>query len=244
MLSARQAAFIGVGAMVGAGIFSLLGAAGEVAGSAVWISFVIAGIVAGLQGYSFARMGARFPSAGGLLEYVARGYGNGHVTGVIGWLLLAVNAIITAMVAVSFGSYAGENFADGGAGWTKFFAVVLVLAMALLNILGSEAVAKAQTVVVVVVIGILGIFAVTTLSTIDLDLLAFSGYPSFRDIVASVALTFFAYLGFGVITFTAKDLPTRRGAAQGRLPRTHHRDGDLRGRISGRLRCAHGRRGH
>ena len=114
MLSARQAAFIGVGAMVGAGIFSLLGAAGEVAGSAVWISFVIAGIVAGLQGYSFARMGARFPSAGGLLEYVARGYGNGHVTGVIGWLLLAVNAIITAMVAVSFGSYAGEIFADGG----------------------------------------------------------------------------------------------------------------------------------
>ena len=206
MLSARQAAFIGVGAMVGAGIFSLLGAAGEVAGSAVWISFVIAGIVAGLQGYSFARMGARFPSAGGLLEYVARGYGNGHVTGVIGWLLLAVNAIITAMVAVSFGSYAGEIFADGGAGWTKFFAVVLVLAMTLLNILGSEAVAKAQTVVVVVVIGILGIFAVTTLSTIDLDLLAFSGYPSFRDIVASVALTFFAYLGFGVITFTAKDL--------------------------------------
>jgi amino acid transporter len=205
-LSARQAAFIGVGAMVGAGIFSLLGAAGEVAGSAVWISFVLAGVVAGLQGYSFAKLGARFPSAGGLLEYVARGYGNGHVTGVIGWLLLAVNAIITGMVAVSFGSYAGEIFADGSTFWTKFFAVLLVLAMALLNILGSEAVAKAQTVVVIVVIGILGVFAVTTLSTINLDLLAFSGYPPLTDIVSSVALTFFAYLGFGVITFTAKDL--------------------------------------
>ena len=205
-LSARQAAFIGVGAMVGAGIFSLLGAAGEVAGSAVWISFVIAGVVAGLQGYSFAKMGARFPSAGGLLEYVARGYGNGHVTGVIGWLLLAVNAIITAMVAVSFGSYAGAIFADGGDGWTKFFAVVLVVAMTLLNVLGSEAVARTQTVVVVVVIGILTVFAITTLANIDLDLLAFSGYPPFTDIVSSVALTFFAYLGFGVITFTAKDL--------------------------------------
>src|SRR6478609_1275222 len=138
-LSVRQAAFIGVGSMVGAGIFALLGAAGEVAGAAVWLSFLLAGVVAGLQGYSFAKLGARFPSAGGLLEYVARGYGNGHVTGVIGWLLLAV----TAMVAVSFGSYAGEIFADGSTFWTKFFAVVLVLAMALLNILGSEAVAKA-----------------------------------------------------------------------------------------------------
>jgi amino acid transporter len=70
-LSVRQAAFIGVGAMVGAGIFALLGAAGEVAGAAVWLSFLIAGVVAGLPGYSFAKLGARYPSAGGLLEYVA-----------------------------------------------------------------------------------------------------------------------------------------------------------------------------
>ena len=105
-LTTRQAAFIGVGAMVGAGIFSLLGAAGEVAGAAVWVSFLIAGIVAMLQGYSFAKFGARFPTAGGLLEYVARGFGNGHLVGIVGWLLLAANAIVTAMVAVSFGSYA------------------------------------------------------------------------------------------------------------------------------------------
>src|SRR5204862_6863410 len=85
-LTVRQAAFIGVGAMVGAGSFALLGAAGEVAGAAVWLSFLLAGIVAGLQGYSFAKLGARYPSAGGLLEYVVRGFGNGHVTGVIAWL--------------------------------------------------------------------------------------------------------------------------------------------------------------
>ena len=80
-LNVRQAAFIGVGAMVGAGIFALLGSAGEVAGAAVWISFLIAGAIAGLQGYSFAKFGARYPSAGGLLEYVVRGFGNGHATG-------------------------------------------------------------------------------------------------------------------------------------------------------------------
>ncbi|MGH8838472.1 MAG: APC family permease, partial [Jiangellaceae bacterium] len=167
---------------------------------------------AGLQGYSFAKFGARYPSAGGLLEYVVRGYGNGHVTGVIAWLLLAANAIITGMVAVSFGSYASAAFADGSAAWTKAFAVLVVLVMAALNILGSQAVAKAQTIVVIVVIGILTLFAVATLANIDPDLLAFSGYPSLRAIVSSVALTFFAFLGFGVITFTAKDLanPSRQ----------------------------------
>ncbi|MGH8834083.1 MAG: APC family permease [Actinomycetes bacterium] len=205
-LSVRQAAFIGVGAMVGAGIFALLGAAGEVAGAAVWLSFLLAGVIAGLQGYSFAKFGARYPSAGGLLEYVLRGFGNGHFTGVIAWLLLGVNAIITGMVAVSFGSYASESFADGSTAWTKFFAVLVVLVMAALNILGSQAVARAQTVVVLVVIGILTLFAVTTLASGDFGLLAFSGYPPLQDIVASIALTFFAFLGFGVITFTAKDL--------------------------------------
>jgi amino acid transporter len=205
-LTVRQAAFIGVGAMVGAGIFSLLGAAGEVAGAAVWLSFLIAGAIALLQGYSFAKLGARYPSGAGLLEYVVRGLGNGHVTGIIAWLILAANAIITGMVAVSFGSYASAAFADGSTVWTKIFAVLLVLAMTLLNIVGSQAVAKTQTVIVYVVLTILTLFAVTTLASLDLDLLAFSGYPPLSDIVSSVALTFFAFLGFGVVTFTAKDL--------------------------------------
>src|SRR6478752_9961704 len=130
-LSVRQAAFIGVGSMVGAGIFALLGAAGEVAGSAVWISFLLAGGVAVLQGYSFAKFGARYPSAGGFLEYVVRGWGEGHFTGVLAWLLLAVNAIITAMVAVSFGSYASEAVADNP-DWVKPFAVLILLVMAAL----------------------------------------------------------------------------------------------------------------
>ena len=206
-LTIRQAAFIGIGAMVGAGIFSLLGAAGEVAGAAVWVSFLIAGLVAGLQGYSFAKFGARFPSAGGLLEYVARGFGNGHTVGIVAWLLLLANAIVTAMVAVSFGSYASAAFTDGDSTWLKLFAVGLIVAMTVLNVVGSAAVAKVQTWIVYIVLGILSVFAVTSLANLDLDLLAVSGYPPLADIVSSVALTFFAFLGFGVVTFTAKDLP-------------------------------------
>ena len=166
--------------MVGAGIFALLGAAGEVAGAAVWLSFLIAGAVAALQGYSFAKFGARYPSAGGLLEYVVRGFGHGHITGIIAWLILAANAIVTGMVAVSFGSYASSAVGDGGEVWIKVFAVLVVVAMAMLNLAGSQAVAKAQTVVVIVVIGILTVFAVATLANMDPDLLAFSELPAVR----------------------------------------------------------------
>jgi amino acid transporter len=205
-LTVRQAAFIGVGAMVGAGIFALLGAAGEVAGAAVWVSFLIAGVIAGLQGYSFAKLGARYPTAGGMLEYVAKGFGNGHFTGITSWLTYSANAIVTAMVAVSFGSYASAMFAGENKVWAKVFAALIIIVMTAVNVVGSELVAKAQTVIVYIVLGILTLFAVVTLVNMNPSLLAPSGYPPFREIVSSVALTFFAFLGFGIITFTAKDL--------------------------------------
>ena len=63
-LSVRQAAFIGVGAMVGAGIFALLGAAGEVAGAAVWLSFLLAGIVAALFATAGATNAGLYPAQG------------------------------------------------------------------------------------------------------------------------------------------------------------------------------------
>ena len=205
-LTVRQAAFIGVGAMVGAGIFSLLGPAGEVAGAAVWLSFMIAGFIALLQGYSFAKLGSKFPSGSGMIEYLSRGFGPGHFTGMSAWLVFASNIIVTSMVAVSFGSYASSMFAGSSADWAKIFAVLIVLAMGTLNVIGSGAVAKVQGIIVRIVIGILVFFSIVTLANVDWSLLAFSGYPSMRQIVSSVALTFFAFLGFGVITFTAKDL--------------------------------------
>lgn len=211
-ITVRQAAFMGVGAMVGAGIFALLGAAGEVAGAAVWLSFLIAGTIAALQGYSFAKLGSRFPSAGGMLEYVARGFGDRPLTGIAAWLTYSANAIVTAMVAVSFGSYASAMVTGESAVWAKVFAVLIVVVMTVVNIVGSELVAKAQTVIVYVVLGILALFAVVTLANMTPSLLAPAGYPPLREIVSSVALTFFAFLGFGVVTFTAKDLaqPSRQ----------------------------------
>lgn len=214
-VSTRDAAFIGVGAMVGAGIFSLLGAAGELAGAAVWLSFLLAGGIAALQGYSFARLGARYPTAGGLLEYVNQGFGMGHVATTVAWLTYAANGIVTAMVAVSFGSYAAAAIADGNAIAAKALAVAVVVAMTMLNVAGSTLVARVQSLIVFVVVGILAFFALVTIANMDTSRLVPSLYPGAQDIVSSVALTFFAFLGFGVVTFTARDL--REPARQ--LPR-------------------------
>ena len=118
-MTVRQAAFIGVGAMVGAGIFALLSPAGAIAGAAVWVSFLIAGIIAGLQGYSFGKLGSKFPSGSGLIEYVSRGFGDGHFTGVTAWMAFGSQFIVTAMVASSFGGYASAMFTDSDVAWAK-----------------------------------------------------------------------------------------------------------------------------
>jgi amino acid transporter len=206
-MTVLQATFIGVGSMVGAGIFALLGAAGAVAGSAVWLSFLIAGAIAGLQGYSFAKLGARFPSGGGLLTYLSKAFGEGHIAGIGAWLFFTAGSIVVAMIASSFVGYASSVVAGGDASWARALGVLLIVVMTALNAIGSTAVARVQSVLVTAVLAILVVFAVVTIVNLDPVRLAPSGYPGLQEIIASVALTFFAFLGFGVITFTAKDLP-------------------------------------
>jgi amino acid transporter len=206
-MTVAQATFIGVGSMVGAGIFALLGAAGAVAGSAVWLSFLLAGIIAALQGYSFSKLGAKWPSGGGLLGFLSKSFGDGHVTGITSWVFYAAGATVVAMVASSFGGYASSVVADDDPFWTTVFAILLIVVMGALNVVGSRAVARVQSVIVNIVLAILTLFAVVTIANWNPALLDPAGYPGVREIIASVALTFFAFLGFGVITFTAKDLP-------------------------------------
>ena len=208
-MTVRGAAFLGIGAMVGAGIFALLGEAGDVAGSAVWLSFLLAGVVSALLGYTVVKLGVRYPSSGGIIAYLIEGFGNGRLVGIASWLgYFAAIVIVCSMVAVSFGSYATSLFIgnDAGSGWDNVFTTAVVLAMVAINLVGSRIVDRAQSLIVVVLLAVFAVFIAVTLVDIDFDLLAFSGYPSFSDIVASVALTFFAYLGFSVITFAAGDL--------------------------------------
>jgi amino acid transporter len=173
----------------------------------VWLSFLIAGAIAGLQGYSFAKLGAKYPTGGGLITYLSRGFGEGHVAGIGAWLFFTAGSIVVAMIAASFGGYASSVVAQGDVFWARALGVLLIVIMTTLNAIGSTAVARVQSVLVTVVLGILIVFAAVTIANLDPALLAPSGYPRFQDIIASVALTFFAFLGFGVITFTAKDLP-------------------------------------
>ena len=214
-MSVRGATFLGIGSMVGAGIFALLGEAGAVAGAAVWLSFLLAGIVAGLLGYTAVKLGVRYPSSGGLIAYLVAGFGNGRLVGIAAWLgYMAAIVIVGSMVAVSFGSYATALFIgdSAGAAWDNVFTSAVIFGTLALNLVGSQVVDRAQTAVVITELAVFAVFLVVTIPDVDWGLLSVDSYPPLNDIVASVALTFFAFLGFSVITFSAGDLANpRRG---------------------------------
>ena len=151
--------------MVGAGIFALLGEAAVVAGSAVWLSFLLAGIVSALLGYTVVKLGVRYPSSGGLIAYLIEGFGNGRLVGIASWLgYFAAIVIVCSMVAVAFGSYATSLFiGDGAAGWwDNVFTSAIVLAMAAVNLVGSRVVDRAQSLIVVVLLAVFAVFIAVT----------------------------------------------------------------------------------
>lgn len=208
-LTVRGATVLGVGSMIGAGIFALLGEAGAVAGAAVWLSFLVGGVVALLLGYVCVKLGTRYPSSGGLITYLVEGFGRGRLVGIASWLgYIAAVVIVIAMVAVSFGSYATSLFVGDNAAswWNHLFITLLILAAVGLNLTGAKSVAAAQSVIVLGVLVVFGLFIWITVKDANFSMLAFSGYPSAIKILSSVALTFFAYLGFNVITFAVGDL--------------------------------------
>jgi amino acid transporter len=161
-------------------------------------------------GYTLVKLGVRYPSSGGPVAYLIQAFGNGRTVGIIGWLgYFATIVVVTAMVALSFGDYAANAIGqDGSQAWIKIFAAAIVVVTALLNASGARLVDKSQSVIVIGLIAVFLIFIVATLPNLHPDLLDPSGYPSVRQIVSSVAITFFSFLGFAVITFTAGQLRT------------------------------------
>jgi amino acid transporter len=207
-MTARSALFVGVGAMVGAGIFALLGQAGAIAGSATWLSFLIAGVISLFLGYSFVKLGLRYPSRGGLIEFLAVEFGSGPLTGGLSLLTLLAGIITLAMAALTFGSYGATLIAgdDYPAILAKGLAIALIALLAVVIGIGTGAMNAVQSISVIVVVTVLVGLSLVGLGTMDASNLAPSTYPQISTVVASLGLTFFAYTGFQIIANSVEEM--------------------------------------
>jgi len=200
---------MGVGAMVGAGIFALMGEVGAAAGNAVYISFIIAGFISLLSGYSYAKLGVRFPSAGGIVEYLAQSYGAGYTTGVLSIILYFSVTIVMAMVARAFGSYAAALLSCKATGFcVNILSSAIVVLLTAINLMGSDIVGRVEKIIVIIKVSILAIFVAVGALLIKPELLSLKqGGSTAMSMLGTVAICLLAYHGFGVITNTVEDMP-------------------------------------
>ena len=202
-----SAVMLGIGSMVGAGIFIVIGQAGAIAGNIVWLSFVFGGIAALLSGYSLAKLALRYPSRGGIVEYLVQGFGEGVFSGSASVLFYFAGLIAIAAVAKSFGTYAATFFHGvHDAMIVNGFALGIVAFFTLVNLVGATFVAKSENLIVAVKVSVLVVFTVAALFTIDPKNLSVAEMPPLKDMFFAIGLTFFAYQGFSVITNTVEDM--------------------------------------
>ena len=204
-----SAVSMGIGAMVGAGIFALLGEASAISGSAVYISFIIGGIIALFSGYSLGKLGARYPSSGGIIEYLSQSYGVGIFTGTMGVMLYFAAIVSLSLIAKAFGNYAVTFLPETEKlkVWQIFFSSGVIVLLVLINLEGAKDVALLERVTVGIKFAVLTGLSIAGIIFLNPDLLSPSHYPPGNDIFFSLAITFFAFEGFRVITNTAEDMP-------------------------------------
>ncbi len=202
-----SAVFLGIGSMVGAGIFIVIGEAGAIAGNLVTVSFLIGGIVALLCGYSLGKLAIAFPSRGGIIEYLVQSYGKGFFSGSLGVLFYLAQLVALAAVAKSFGTYAATFMTTGVSAFnTNLFAVGILLVFMVINLVGANIVAKAENIIVIIKLAALIIFTGAALFYIQPANLSVKDAPNIINVFYALGLTFFAYQGFSVITNSIEDM--------------------------------------
>ena len=200
-LGLAEVVAIGVGGMVGGGIFAVLGLAMDVAGHAVVLSFVFGGVVALLTGYSYAHLGLAFRDDGGSFTYIEHAFHAPLVAGVAGWLLVAGYVGTLALYGTAFGAYAAALIAPVAPSSlaSNLLASLVLVAFLGINLVGAKLSGRFELILVVVKVSILLLFVAVGLGTVGTDHLV----PVFDKApvapLAAAALIFVAYEGFELI---------------------------------------------
>ena len=130
---------IGVGGMVGGGIFAVLGLSVNLAGGGAPIAFLVAGIVALATSYSYTRLSVTYPSQGGTVAFLDRAFGPGLLTGSANILLWMSYIIMLSLYSYAFGSYGASLFPQGSQlVWKHILITLSIVSITGLNLLNAK----------------------------------------------------------------------------------------------------------
>ena len=203
-----EAVSLAVGTMIGAGIFSILGVGAQICGTNLPIAFALAGLISLSVAYSYAKLGSRFVSNAGPIEFILRGFGSNEITGALSFLMWFSYVISISLFAKAFAGYflALINVKSSPIFLGLVESIVIAI-FVVLNFFGSKAVGKAEFWIVLIKVSILLSFVVLGVWNINPQFIKpnFSGV-SITDTFYASSVLFLTYMGFGLITNASENI--------------------------------------
>jgi APA family basic amino acid/polyamine antiporter len=211
---------LGIGAIIGTGIFVILGEAIGDAGPAIILSFVLAGVTCAFSALAYAELASSIPVSGSAYTYGYATMGE-LIAWIIGWDLILEYGVSVAAVAVGWGQYFNElldtlfglslpdaiaNPPGEEGGKFNLPAVFLVLAVTAVLILGVRESARANSVMVMVKIAIVILFIILAFTGFDSGNLTPFNPKGFDGVVTAASVIFFAYIGFDAISTSGEEV--------------------------------------
>ena len=218
-LSLFTITMIGVGAMIGAGIFVLTGIAAGVAGPALVLAFALNGLVALLTASAYAELGSAFPEAGGGYLWVKEGLGGGNGF-LAGWMSWFAHAVAGSLYALAFGRFTVElmdmaGLPDFGLSIhmrTLLLMTLVIFAFTYINYRGASetgAVGNIITITKIVILGLFILFGILAMLRTEAwhERFTTEFLPNgFLGVLMAMGLTFIAFEGYEIIAQSGEEV--------------------------------------
>ncbi len=202
-LGVAGATMLGLGSIVGTGVFVSIGIAAGIAGPAVVPAIVLAGLVAACNALSSAQLAASHPVAGGTYEYGYR-YLNPTLGFIAGWMFLCAKSASAATAALGFAGYALAAMGAGGGSMDIALAIGAVVALTALILTGMKRTSAVNVVIVALTLLTLAMFVALLLPKVEKANVTFDVEP--RSLLHATALMFVAYTGYGRIATLGEEV--------------------------------------
>lgn len=204
---------IGIGGIVGGGIFATLGLATVESHGATFISFLVGGVVALLTAYSYVKLSIAFPSKGGTVTFINKAFGPGLFSGSLNTLLVMSYVVLLAVYAYAFANYAAATFfpRENYDFWHRVLLTGVMVVLALVNFAGPALVEKSEGFFNFSKLLILFVFVVAGLAASGLTFgrLGHAEWVPAPQMVAAGMLVFLSYEGFELIANVSDQVKNR-----------------------------------
>ncbi|HFD13960.1 MAG TPA: amino acid permease [Epsilonproteobacteria bacterium] len=197
---------IGIGGMVGGGIFAVLGEAVSLAHGATALAFGIAGLVALFTAYSYAKLSVAYQSSGGTVTFIDKAFGDNILSGSVNFMLWLSYLVTISLYATAFASYGATFFTQKSTLLTHVLISVAILLPAIINLVSASFVGKSETIIVVIKVSLLIFVIIAGASYVDTERMSPEHWSSSFSIVAAGMIIFVAYEGFELIANVAEDI--------------------------------------